>query len=145
MKKILKIIAIIIAAIIVLSIIFAGCDSEDTSTPTEETTIEYTDVDATEMINQLNDNALVAEDYTEQYVAVTGYLSNIDSDGTYFSIRGNDEWEFVDIMCYFMDDSQVEQIKNCSIDDKLVVKGQITDVGEVLGYELDVDSIEVVE
>ena len=39
-------------------------------------------------------------------------------------------------------DEQLEKIKGLSKGDAITVKGKVTDVGEVLGYYIDIDSIE---
>ena len=38
-------------------------------------------------------------------------------------------------------DEQLDKLKKMSKGDKITVNGKITDVGEVLGYYLDIDSI----
>ena len=111
---------------------------------TEEVEIEYTAYDVSELNADLEANAVNAKDkYCDQYVALTGKLESIDSDGSYISLTDpNDEWDIVGVTCYIMDDSQLEKVKKASTGDVLTVKGKITDVGEVLGYSLDIDEIE---
>lgn len=111
---------------------------------TEEVEVEYTAYDVSELNADLEANAVNAADkYSDQYVAVTGKLESIDSDGSYISLTDpNDEWDLVGVTCYITNDSQLEKIKKLSTGDVITVKGQITDVGEVLGYYLDIDEIE---
>ena len=45
-------------------------------------------------------------------------------------------------MCYIESDEQLKQVKNYSTGDTITVKGKITEVGEVMGYSLDIDKIE---
>ena len=123
--------------------------SEDTTTEAEEATeetvtIEYGEVTTDELSDALEENPMNASDtYKGQYYAVTGRLSNIDSDGKYIALVDiNDEWSFNVITCYIKDDEQKEKVKQMKIDDTVTVRGQITDVGEVLGYYLDIDSID---
>jgi hypothetical protein len=74
---------------------------------------------------------------------VTGRLATIDSDGKYISILPTeDEWAFLGVQCYIQTDEQRSQVADLSKGDVLIVKGKITSVGEVLGYSLDIDSIE---
>ncbi|MGN1017977.1 MAG: hypothetical protein ACI4PB_04070 [Oscillospiraceae bacterium] len=49
--------------------------------------------------------------------------------------------EFAGVLCYIKSDEQLGIIRSASVGDTLVIKGKITDVGEVLGYWLDIDSI----
>ena len=53
----------------------------------------------------------------------------------------NDEWAFSGIQCYLTTDEQKAQIMEMSVDDIVTLRGKIKSVGEVLGYSLDIDSI----
>lgn len=105
---------------------------------------DYISVTADELYKELEDNALRAEDtYTNAYVAVQGRLAVIDSDGAYIGLEPLSDEYFLDtIHCTLTSDTQREKLKEFSRGDTITVKGQITDVGEVLGYEMNVDSIE---
>jgi hypothetical protein len=46
------------------------------------------------------------------------------------------------VYCSILDDATLDRIASSSIGDTLVVCGTVTDVGEVLGYYVDVDYIE---
>ncbi len=96
------------------------------------------------MIEALESNALKAEtEYTDTYVAVTGRLSVIDSDGKYISLSSHDDmFSFINVQCFITDDSQLNRVMELQTDDVVTVKGRITSVGELLGYHLDIDSIE---
>lgn len=146
-KRVWFIVLIIIVAIaVVLNI--GGGDSTSNSTSSSQNNakstqekIAYKKYSVKKIQKDLETNALNAqENYKDQYVALTGKLSNIDSSGDYISISG-DEYSFTDVMCYIQDDKQLEQVKKLSTGTKVVVKGQITDVGEVLGYSMDIHSI----
>ena len=79
-----------------------------------------------------------ADKYKGQYVELTGRLSVIDSNGKYISIvDSTDEWAITGVQCYIKNDEQKQVVMDMSIGDEIVVKGKITDVGEVLGYFLD--------
>jgi len=94
-------------------------------------------------VDMLNSNAMKAENtYNDQYVEVTGRLSNIDSDGKYISIYPiKDQWAFTGVQCYIKNDVQKQQVMELSIDDKVTVKGKVISVGEILGYSLNIDEI----
>lgn len=109
------------------------------STSSSEAAIEYTAYTVTELSEDLNSNALKAADkYKGQYVELTGRLSVIDSNGKYISIvDSTDEWAITGVQCYIKNDEQKQVVMDMSIGDEIIVKGKITDVGEVLGYFLD--------
>ena len=106
--------------------------------------VEYTSVTVDELFEDLNDNPLNAEDkYMGAAVSVTGRLIVIDSDGEYIGISSvDDEYSLNDVLCYVTKDEQLEVIKDLSIGDTITVKGKISNVGEVFGYSMNIDSIE---
>ena len=126
----------------------SGSSSSTSGTKTEqaaETTaaIEYTACNVTDMMNDLKSNAMNASDkYKGQYLEITGKLSVIDSNGKYISIMPDDPFAILGVQCYIKSDEQKDAIKAKSIGDTIIVKGKCKDVGEVLGYSLDIDSVE---
>ncbi|MDD3002035.1 MAG: hypothetical protein PHF29_09810 [Candidatus Riflebacteria bacterium] len=106
-----------------------------------EEVIEYTTYEVGELLDDLNNNALKAESkYSEQYVELSGELSNIDSDGKYISITPSDEeFAIIGVQCYLMSDEQKDKVMEMSKGDVITVRGKITSVGEVMGYSLDID------
>lgn len=110
----------------------------------KDETIEYTAVTVDQMTDALNNNPAAASDeYKDKYFAVTGKLSTIDSSGKYISLSDiNDEWDFTGITCYIKNDEQLNAVKQMTMGQEVTVRGKVTDVGEVLGYYLDIDSID---
>lgn len=108
-----------------------------------EPEIAYTPCTVSEMMNDLNSNALKAEStYENQYVEITGKLTTIDSGGKYISLVSEDEeWAIIGVTCYIKNDEQREKVMEMSTDDIITLKGKITSVGEVLGYSLDIEEI----
>ena len=143
---------IIVAAIIVIAAISSSggdnnsSNSEDTASTKQTDTkeIEYTEYSVSQMISDLEANALKAENtYKNKYVKITGKLSNIDSDGKYISISSdNGGFSLHSIQCFIKNDDQKKSVMNMSIGDSITVKGKITNIGEILGYQLNIDSIE---
>lgn len=141
---------IVLIILVVLGAVFGSSSSDEstvsnsTATVTEQPKIEYTKYTVAEMVDDLKANALNAEDkYDNQYVEITGKLNNIDSDGKYISVcPGRSDFELFDVQCYIMTDEQKDKVKTLSIGDRVTVKGKITNVGEIIGYHLDIDSIE---
>ncbi|MGN1320130.1 MAG: zinc-ribbon domain-containing protein [Acutalibacteraceae bacterium] len=106
--------------------------------------ISYEAVDLQTMLDELSDNALKAEKtYQDKYVEVTGRIVNFDSDGDYISIEPvyADEWNFDMVMCYIKNEDQEQILLEKSKGDTVIIKGQITSVGEVLGYSINISEI----
>ena len=115
----------------------------DTPSEEPEPVVEYQDVTVDDLTALLEDNPLKAKKaYQDAPVRLTGVLNNVDSSGDYFSLNNGDEWSFSSIHCDIEDEATLDRIASASIGDTLVVCGTITDVGEVLGYYMDVDYVE---
>lgn len=109
--------------------------------PAEVPGVDYIEVTCKTMIDELSQNALKAKDeYDGKYVAVTGLLSNVDSSGKYISISP-DKYSFSTILCSIKSSEVLEIVKGLSKDQKITVYGKITDVGEIMGYYLDIIDI----
>lgn len=138
----------LLVVIIIGTIANMGDDSGDTnSTSTSTNTKKEVKKDpivvtADDMMGALEENALKAEKtYDNQYVEVTGKVSTIDSDGNYFGITYNSgEFAIVDIKCD-IDKKHLDQVMEFKEGQKVTVVGTVTDVGEILGYTIDVESI----
>lgn len=113
----------------------------------ESTGKEYLSVTVKQLCTELSENAMRAErDWNGKNVQITGYLSNIDSSGAYFSItETNDSLAWVDgmVRCSMRKN---EDVKNTIIDkntgDLITVYGTISQVGEIIGYSLNTDYVE---
>ena len=145
--------------VIILFIVFGiigsagGSKSDSTDAPVSTAgqksaapeTVNYTRYNVTELFDAVDKNAAKAQsDFKSQYVEIDGYLSTIDSNGKYISVGAdpNDyDYLFRSVQCYIKSDEQLQIIMNMSSGDPIVVRGKITDVGEVLGYSLNIDSI----
>ena len=124
--------------------------TKETEKPTEpeteeetETEIAYTKHQVSEMMEDLNGNALKADDkYNKEYVEITGELSVIDSGGKYISLTPSGEtFAIIGVQCYIKNDTQKSQVMEMTVGDTVTLKGKIKNVGEVLGYSLDIDEI----
>lgn len=147
-KRVWFIVLIVLLAFIVIGSIGGDQSSSPNSNfATEEMQITYTAYNVSELMNDLDGNALkAAEKYQDQYVELTGRLNVIDSNGQYISIVPTDsQFAIIGVQCYIQNDEQKTAVMDMSIDDVLVVKGKITDVGEVMGYSLDIDTVSKVE
>lgn len=140
---------IAIAAIAVIAIISSS--QNDENKPSQNTTsdvpqqeIVYTEYTVSQLIKDLEDNALNAKNkYDDKYVKISGELSNIDSSGKYISLNPSDDsFTFYNVQCYIQNDEQTAKVASMKTGDTVTLKGKVTDVGEVLGYQLDIDAIE---
>lgn len=120
----------------------------ETATPSAEPTpepVSYTSYNVTELFDALESNALKAErTFQDQYVELEGYLSVIDSDGAYIAVgAAEDDWDYVldTVHCTITSDEQLDRVMELNKGDPIVVRGQITDIGEILGYTLKIDEI----
>lgn len=98
-------------------------------------------VTADKLMEDLKSNALNASNtYKRKYVEVTGKLSNIDSGGKYFDIAPDTDFAIIGVQCYITQE-QKATVAKFTKDQKVTVIGTITDVGEIMGYSLKVESI----
>ena len=76
---------------------------------------------------------------------IEGYLGTIDSSGKYICVEAsssNYDYLFDSVQCYIKSAEQTDRVMEMSAGDPITVRGKITAVGEVLGYSLDIDSID---
>ena len=108
-----------------------------------EPEVVYSPYSVDQMMDDLDSNALkAAKTYDDQYVEISGELEVIDSSGDYISLRPNDNsYHFANVTCYIKSEDQLTQIMEMNIGDPVTLRGKITDVGEVLGYSMNIDSI----
>ncbi len=116
-------------------------DSSNTPTINDKTNkqIEYISVNIDDMEDTLENNAAAAKDtYNGKYLEISGRLGTIDSDLKYISLLSpTDDWDLIGIHCTLKNQNVKDVVKTLSKDQNIIVKGKITDVGEVLGYYLD--------
>lgn len=120
-------------------------NSEVKDTAAESTTIaiEYADYTVDDLMAQLEENALKASnDHKGENVRITGKLNNIDSSGKYISLVPNTDFAIIGVQCYIKNDETKAKVAELSKDSLVTLTGKITDVGEVLGYSLNIDNIE---
>jgi len=104
---------------------------------------EYQLVKIEEMKSSLESNALKAEKtYQDMYIEVAGHLQTIDSDGDYVTITATDDtFDLIGLHCEITDDAQIDFILEKTVGDEVTVKGQVTNIGEVLGYVVEIHEI----
>lgn len=105
---------------------------------------KYIIVDIDEMNSSLKANAARAsKNYKGVDVKFTGWIANIDSDGDYISVRGQDRYAILNnFHCRLKDKKHKDIVINKNQGSKVTIKGKITDVGEIMGYTVKVDDIQ---
>ena len=143
----------VIIVVLVIGIAGAGSSSNNTQQTSSNTTsnqqqspeetIEYTAVTVDQLEEALSNNAAAAkETYDNKYLEITGRLGTIDADLQYISLLSTtNEFDLVGVHCSIKNEEQKNIVKTLSKDDTITVKGKITNVGEVLGYYLDITEI----
>ena len=104
---------------------------------------QYYAVDANTMMTDLARNAAAAQKkYKGQPLAVTGRIGVIDSNGSYILIQSDDPYAITGIICNVGNKEQENFILNVQVGQYVRAYGEITDVGEVMGYAMKVDKFE---
>lgn len=151
MKIVSKIIAVTASIALLASMSsLIGCGNSSSSSTSAPAAVEKTEkityekVTCKELSNAIEKNAARAEKtYQDKYVKLTGKISNFDSDGAYIGLENDsdDEWSWTTIQIYLPTDEMKDEILNYDKGDTITIKGQITDIGELLGYQIDADKI----
>lgn len=112
---------------------------------TPQQPISYTHYNVTELFDALKNNAMKAQsDFKDQYVEIEGYLDVVDSDGKYIGVgAAPTDYNYIlqNVQCYIKDDTQKQQIMEIGTESPITVRGKIISVGEVLGFSMNIDSI----
>lgn len=135
--------------IVVVVIAIAGSSSggSDTSTNTtnkQSEVITYEVVDLQAMFDELDGNAMKAENaYQDKYIEFQCKIANFDSDGSYIGVEpvNASDWNFSTAMCYIKDDAQKSFLIEKNVGDTITIKGQVKEIGEVLGYSIDIKEV----
>lgn len=116
-----------------------GTSQEAPAAPAaEEPALEVT---AQQMIEDLEANALGASNtYKDKRVTVTGKVENIDASGDYFTITGTEDFTLTTIRID-IEDEMVDTLAGFTAGQDVTVTGTVTGVGEVMGYEIDAETI----
>lgn len=111
------------------------------STASQAPTEKPVTVTADKLIKDLEANALKASStYKGKRVVLTGAVSNVDASGDYIGLRGRDDFSLTNVQV-FIGDEHLDVVTGLSEGDQVTVTGQVTEVGEVMGYSIDADTI----
>ncbi len=119
----------------------------NSSAPQPPQTKTYTDADINAMLTEAEGNGAAANKHYKgkNLKILGGHIQNIDSDLSYISIDGNaDSFSLIHVNCRI--DSNNQELQDAVIQLKkgqnVVVYGTITDVGDIMGYTMELDKIE---
>ena len=133
--------------VVIIGIMGSSSGGRDTSTSTENKKTEvivYETVDLQTMFDELDGNAMKAENaYQDKHIEFQCKIANFDSDGNYIGVEpvNASEWNFTTAMCYIKDDEQKNFLIEKNVGDKITIKGKVKEVGEILGYSIDIKEV----
>ena len=135
MKKVFSVFLFALCGVVFLTCAL-GSTEKDEEAP-KEVTYEKISVDTLE--NELEKNAAAAKDkYNGKYLEISGKLGTIDSDLSYISLDSRTKkWDLNGIHCSLKNEDVRNTVRKLNKEQKITVRGKITDVGEVFGYYLD--------
>lgn len=133
----------IIAIILMCPDSFKGDDKVNTPTTPTSVQIQYEQVSLQDMLDELNTNALRAEEtYQNKYIEITGEIRNFDSDGKYISIAPCGTGILRErVMCYLTDPTHKAFLLEKNEGDVVTIRGKVYSIGEVLGYSMTIEEI----
>ena len=104
---------------------------------------KYAEADINVLIDEAQNNAAKAnKNYKGKFVKIVGgTLDHVESDGDYILVS-NGDMTLLHVQCYPKNKEVKEQILNLNNGQRVTVYGKITDVGGILGYQVDMDKVE---
>lgn len=141
MKKYLS--TVLVLAIFALG--FSASDYLEGFKVAEEKVPEYLElVNVSQMLSDLNENEMRAQKkYAGKWFEIVGTLGGMDSEGEYFSLEGG-LFGLLSVHCKIPKTKRTELtniLADMSKGDRIAVKGKITDMGEIMGYDVTVVEI----
>lgn len=133
----------VIVIVLMLPDSFKGDNTGNTPSAPTSLQIQYEKVDLQVMLDELDANALRAEEiYQDKYIEITGEIRNFDSDGKYISIRPCGAGILSErVMCYLTDPAHKAFLLEKSVGDVVTIKGKVISVGEIQGYSVKIAEI----
>ena len=134
------------ALFVILAVGSVGGNDSNSGTnnaSTEKKAVTYEKITAKQLVSDLEGNALkAAQAHKGKDYEITGVLGNIDAQGDYVTIEpSGDDLTLTGVQAFVKNDDQKKAIAELSKGDKITVKGKVKDVGEVMGYSVDIDEI----
>ena len=137
-----------LVAVIAICIMFPNDlkigSKDNTPIATTSQQIQYEKVDLQDMLDDLDENALRAEEtYQDKYIEITGKISGFDSDGSYITIVPTDAptWSSDNVQCFLKTSTHKAFLLEKNVGDVVTIKGKVSSIGEVLGYSVKIVEI----
>ena len=134
-----------IAVLLIVTMVYRNHRKEESkanTSATESVQIQYEQVDLQVMLDELNTNALRAEEtYQDKYIEITGEIISFDSDGKYISIVpcGGSVWsEWVKCS---IDPAHKAFLLEKNVGDVVTIRGKVVSIGEIQGYSVKIAEI----
>ena len=123
---------------------YSSSSSSSSSKQVQEAPKNYAEADIDVLLGDAKNNAAKANrDYNGKYVKIVGgYVFNVESNARYIQIEGSDPYTLIHVTCNPKDSKVKDAMINLSKGQQVTVYGKITDVGEIMGYQLDMDKVE---
>lgn len=135
-----------------------GSDSKENSSQSNKTSSSssapeqkskekvYEDADINVLIKEAKENAAAAnQNYKKKNVKMTGKLQNIDSDVKYITLDGTDKnYSMIHVSCKIdsKNDALKESVLKLKKGQMVTIYGTIREVGDIMGYDLQLDKVE---
>ena len=134
-----------LAAVIAIALMFPNSLKGESQADTPVSTqAQYEKVDLQAMLDELNTNALRAEEtYQGKYVEIMGEIRSFDSDGKYISIVpcGASKLSIDTVSCHLTDQTHKDFLLEKNVGDVVTIKGKVFSIGEVIGYGIKIEEI----
>ena len=132
-----------LAACITIIFMFPDAFNGGTANATTIPQIHYEKVDLQAMLDELDANALRAEEkYQDKYIEIAGEIVSFDSDGKHISIVPYGAPLVTDwTTCYLTDPAHKTFLLEKNVGDVVIIRGKIVSIGEVLGYSVKIAEI----
>ena len=115
-----------------------GNELTSTTSTIQPENIIYQKVSPQDLEKELKMNAARAQQqYSDMYIEFDGKLGTIDAYGEYFAIV-EERFSLSKIHCSIKNEQQKQVLISKNKGDTVHVKGKITQIGEIMGYSIDV-------
>ena len=122
----------------------SSSSSSSSSKQVQEPAKNYAEANIDVLLDDAKNNAAKANrDYKGKFVKIVGgFVFNIESNARYIQLEGSDPYTLIHVTCRPKNDQVKNAMINLSNGQQVTVYGKITDVGEIMGYSLDLEKIE---